>query len=95
MVVGPGAIGCDLVCEFAAPRIGEHQNAIVDPLYSFQDRVAGHLVVERVFVNLIEHVRAYGRVVRIGDYSAAEESLYERVGEADADCVDEDVTWRF
>lgn len=91
--VRPGAVSCNLSGEPAADWVYQHQDEVVNSLDHSEYKAACVLVVERVRVNLLEHVTANRRVVSIAQNLAPEKCLNQRVSKTHPNCVNKDVTW--
>ena len=65
MPIGPGAVGRYSVCETTAKRVKHHQNAVVHIFDTPKQERIRNLVIELVNLNLLEHITADGRIVRV------------------------------
>lgn len=94
VVIRPRAVRGDLVCEAAANLVQHDQTAVVNELDLLANATrSGVVELLATLGHSLEHVLLHCRVVRVAVNLGGEQCLDERVGECDAVCVNEDVTW--
>ena len=93
MAFSPGAVGGNRISKASTHFVYLHEHEVVDALAEAFEYAVCMPIVELIRVNLLEHIAAYSRVVRVAHDLAPEEYFYKRVRESDSNCVHENVTW--
>ena len=91
VLICPRTVGGYGICCFAAPRVVEHKDSIVDIFEVSHEEAWSHFVVELIRIYLWEHVAADRWIVGVAHNTAGKEKFYDGVRHAHTYCVNKDI----